>query len=243
MLAACGGNPTPSNSVAPSVAPSPTLDPIPAGVKSISAVQAITTKGEEVTTYGIYMGHSNKDTSYSGVTQINSLFLADGANYLQVYQSAKSIFTDLDKWVVGESIVVVTGTIAHYTKGSGTTYEIKGSDAYLASDPTSLIVKPVTGEVSATKGDLVLAQTNVSMPVAIKGVTVTAASANSYGNLTIKFKPAEIEYTLYLDSRYTDVSGIAVAVGDKITCDTWIGWDGKHSTWQFIYAINFAKAA
>ena len=183
---------------------------------------------------GYYQGHNNKTSTYNEVEQYNSVFIADGEKWLQVYQGASSYWSNI---AVGDA-VEVTGTIAHYSKDGGTTYEVKPTAVEKITD-TEGLTNPVWLTVNATNTPAI-GQANVNQGAHVSDAVVVSTSANNYGNLTIEFTVGTTPYTLYLDSRYTDVTVDALAnlkAGDTFSCDTFVGLKG--TTGQFIYANNF----
>ncbi len=251
MLAACGGNAsasvspssTSTSSGSESASAQTSDDPRPVDCITISEVIA-SAKGTAVTFRGYYMGNS-LTAVYSGVEQYNSIFLADGDQWIQCYQVTKSVFpSDL---VVGETILQIVGTTAHYSKNGGTTPEVKPvTAATIVHD--SQVTKPSWIEVKADTA--AVAQADVNKGYEVKSCVVVSKSANSYGNVTITFTvgAGTAIHTLYLDSRYTDVTveGIAnLVVGDSFACKTFAGVNtgANPATYQFIYALDFVRTA
>ena len=255
LLAACGGNSSASVSTSPStssgssvsesasesVEPSVSDTPRPVDYVSIPDVIA-TAIGSVVTTRGYYMGN-NVCTSYSGVEQYNSLFIADGDDWLQCYQVTKSVFPA--NMVIGETILEITGTTAHYSKNGATTYELKPiSRAEVVVD--SQVVVPEFELVDSSTG--ALSQAVINHGYELEDVEVISKSANSYNNVTITFAVGSTTYTLYLDSRYTDVTVAAIAnlvAGDSFSCKTFVGANtgANPATYQFVFALDFARTA
>lgn len=253
LLAACGGNSSasvstsvstsPSTSTEPSgsVAPSVSDTPRPADYVTIPEIIA-TASGSVVTTRGYYMGN-NVCSSFSGVEQYNSLFIADGGDWLQCYQVTKSLFPA--NMVVGETILEITGTTAHYSKNGSVTYELK---------PVTRAEIVVDSEVEVPEFELVdsstgaLSQSVINHGYELEDVEVASKSANSYGNVTITFAVGATTYTLYLDCRYTDVTVADIAnlvAGDSFSCKTFVGANTgvNPATYQFVFALDFVRVA
>lgn len=257
LLAACGGNPSASvstsvstspstssgSSVSESVAPSVSDTPRPVDYVTIPEIIA-TANGSVVTTRGYYMGN-NVCTSYSGVEQYNSIYIADGDDWLQCYQVTKSLFPA--NMVVGETLLEITGTTAHYSKNGATTYELK---------PITRAEVVVDSQVDVPEFELVdsstgaLSQAVINHGYRIEGAQVVSktVSANSYQNVTITFTVGSTTYTLYLDSRYTETTISAIAnlvAGDSFSCKTFVGANtsSNPATYQFVFALDFVRTA
>jgi hypothetical protein len=255
LLAACGGNPsvsgsapvsTPSTSEGPSASESvePSVSDTPRPVDYVSIPQIITTAvGSVVTTRGYYMGN-NVCTSYSGVEQYNSLYIADGDDWMQCFQVTKSVFPA--NMVVGETLLEITGTTAHYSKNGGlVTYELK---------PVARAEIVVDSQVEVPEFELLdsstaaLSDAVVNHGYELEDVEVVSKSANSYNNVTITFAVGSTTHTLYLDSRYTDVTVAAIAnlvTGDSFSCKTFVGVNTgvTPQVYQFVFALDFVRTA
>lgn len=195
------------------------------------------TSGETVTFRGYYQGHNNKIYTYNSVDQWNAVFVADGADWIQVYQGAASYWEGINK---GDA-VEVTGTIAHYDNGSYTTYEVKPTKVEKVTDTTDLAT-PVSLTLNANS-QIDLAVADINKAITVSDAVVVSSSANNYGNLTIVFTVGTKEYTLYLDSRYTDVEEAQLAnlkAGDTMSFTSWVG-AGKGSL-QLIYINDLVVA-
>ncbi|MFA5283863.1 MAG: hypothetical protein WC366_05105 [Bacilli bacterium] len=255
LLAACGGNPsvsgsapvsTPSTSEGPSASVSvePSVSDTPRPVDYVSIPDVIAASANTiVTTRGYFMGHNNKTAPVSGVDFYNSLYIADGDDWLQIY---KVLPSDMPaNMVIGETVLEVTGKVAHYAKNGSTTYEI-GFITRMEIVVDSQVEVPEFTPVTASTG--ALSQSIINCGYELEGVTVASLSANSYGNVTITFTVGSTTYTLYLDSRYTDVSVTAISslvVGDHFSCKTFVGANtsANPATYQFVFALDFVRTA
>ena len=195
------------------------------------------TSGETVTFRGYYQGHNNKIYTYNGTDQWNAVFVADGADWIQVYQGAASYWEGINK---GDA-VEVTGTIAHYDNGSYTTYEVKPTKVEKVTDTTDLAT-PVSLTLNANN-QIDLQVADINKAITVSDAVVVSSTANNYGNLTIVFTVGSKEYTLYLDSRYTDVEDSKLAnlkAGDTMSFTSWVG-AGKGAL-QLIYVNDLQVA-
>ena len=208
-----------------------------ATVKTWSSIEEVyaMAKDDEVTVRGIYQGKNNKLSAYQGVDQVNSVFIADGANWLQVYQGAASLYEGL---AIGDAIEV-KGKVAHYTSsdaGSLTTYEVKPTE--VTKVDAEGLTAPVWATVDATTAPT-FAQKDVNQGVHFKNVEVVSNTVGSYDNVTIVVKSGSTQYELFLDSRYTDVTVDAIKnlkAGDIVSFDSFVG--ANKAAIRLIYVNN-----
>ena len=76
--------------------------------------------------------------------------------------------------------------------------------------------------------------------VKIDDAVVTNVSVADFDNTTITFKvgTGSIQYTLYLNSRYSDMDLISgLKAGDTFSCTTYVGY---HYGFQFTYISEFS---
>lgn len=210
-----------------------------ADVKTWSSIEEVyaMAKDDEVTVRGIYQGKNNKLSAYNGVDQVNSVFIADGANWLQVYQGAASLYEGL---AIGDAIEV-KGKVAHYTSsdaGSLTTYEVKPSEVKKVD--AEGLTAPVWATINATTAPT-FAQKEVNQGVHVSNVEVESVDVDAkYGNYTIKVKAGSASYDLFLDCRYTDVTVDAIKnlkAGDIVSFDSFVG--ANKADIRLIYVDNF----
>lgn len=189
--------------------------------------------GENVVTYGYYVGSSN--ALYDGY--YNGAYIADGANYMQLYKIEESLLTGVSQ----NDLIKVTGTTAHYTaEGSTVTvYELDITEVEVITDEdfATLVEAPV---ITTLSDGYTLLPSDINKKFYIEGALVTNVSANNYGNLTITFTLDGAEYTLYLDSRYSDVTIDELAnlkAGDTFTTYSYVG--SNRDEMQFVYYEDF----
>ena len=208
-----------------------------ADVRAWSTIEEVyaMAKDDEVTVRGIYQGKNNKLSAYNGVDQVNSVFIADGANWLQVYQGAASLYEGL---AIGDAIEV-KGKVAHYTssdEGSLTTYEVKPTE--VTKVDAEGLTAPVWATVNATTAPT-FAQKDVNQGVHVSNVEVVSNTVGSYDNVTIVVKSGSTQYELFLDSRYTDVTVDAIKnlkAGDIVSFDSFVG--ANKAAIRLIYVDN-----
>jgi len=196
------------------------------------------TKGTAFESRGVYMGMNNKVAN----SKYQSVYVADGATWYQLYQVATTLIpTGL---VAGTTVLNFVGTTADYTKNGGTTPEATVSAITVVTDAT---VKAGTPLALNKDSALTLAATDVNKEVVIADAKVKTNTVDAkYGNLTIVFTvgTGTAEYTLYLDSRYTDVTVADLAnlvANDTFTCKSFVGLNG--ATAQFVYTMDFVRTA
>jgi hypothetical protein len=207
-----------------------TIDITVSSVVKLSDVLALE-KGDTFVTHAVYMGQNNLESksSYKGV------YVADGATWYQLYGVTSSLIPD--GLVAGTTVLEINGVVANYVSGDFTTYEATVTSLSVVTDATV-----VAGTWTALADGYALANADINKGFSIANGVVQEVSTDTYGNYTIKFAIGDgtTVYTLYLDSRYTDVSGADftnLAVGSTFACKTF------ESSGKFIYAIGFAASA
>ena len=198
-------------------------------------------KGTKVKFRGSYQGMNNKVYTFNGVQQYTSYFLADGNEWTQLFQFDKNLVPEGIN--IGD-IVEVEGTTAHYTNKTKT---------YTIPEVTPTSIKKVTDETIVAGNWMTINETfheALTLDMLNKGAHIENAVVlektidAKYGNVTIDFKFGETNYTLLLDSRYTDVEAAEIAnlaQNDIFSCDTYVGVNSSTSKAQFVYANNFTR--
>lgn len=198
-------------------------------------------KGTKVKFRGSYQGMNNKVYTFKGVQQYTSYFLADGNEWTQLFQFDKNLVPEGIN--IGD-IVEVEGTTAHYTNKTNT---------YTIPEVTPTSIKKVTDETIVAGNWMTINETfheALTLDMLNKGAHIENAVVlektidAKYGNVTIDFKFGETNYTLLLDSRYTDVEAAEIAnlaQNDIFSCDTYVGVNSSTSKAQFVYANNFTR--
>ena len=198
-------------------------------------------KGTKVKFRGSYQGMNNKVYTFNGVQQYTSYFLADGNEWTQLFQFDKNLVPEGIN--IGD-IVEVEGTTAHYTNKTNT---------YTIPEVTPTSIKKVTDETIVAGNWMTINETfheALTLDMLNKGAHIENAVVlektidAKYGNVTIDFKFGETNYTLLLDSRYTDVEAAEIAnlaQNDIFSCDTYVGVNSSTSKAQFVYANNFTR--
>ncbi|MCI1244702.1 MAG: Ig-like domain-containing protein [Bacilli bacterium] len=207
-----------------------TIDITVSSVVKLSDVLALE-KGNTFVTRAVYMGQNNLENgaAYKGV------YVADGETWYQLYSVASNLIpADL---VAGTTVLEISGTVANYVNSGFTTYEATVTSLSIVTDASV-----TAGTWTALADGYALVNADVNKGFSVANGIVQEVSTNSYGNYTIKFVIGEgtTVYTLYLDSRYTDVTGTAftgLVAGSTIACKTF------ESKGDFIYAIDFAASA
>ena len=184
---------------------------------------------------------NNKVYTFNGVQQYTSYFLADGNEWTQLFQFDKNLVPEGIN--IGD-IVEVEGTTAHYTNKANT---------YTIPEVTPTSIKKVTDETIVAGNWMTINETfheALTLDMLNKGAHIENAVVlektidAKYGNVTIDFKFGETNYTLLLDSRYTDVEAAEIAnlaQNDIFSCDTYVGVNSSTSKAQFVYANNFTR--
>lgn len=198
-------------------------------------------KGTKVKFRGSYQGMNNKVYTFNGVQQYTSYFLADGNEWTQLFKFDKNLVPEGIN--IGD-IVEVEGTTAHYTNKTNT---------YTIPEVTPTSIKKVTDETIVAGNWMTINETSheaLTLDMINKGAHIENAVVlektidAKFGNVTIDFKFGETNYTLLLDSRYTDVEAAEIAnlaQNDIFSCDTYVGVNSSTSKAQFVYANNFTR--
>lgn len=198
-------------------------------------------KGTKVKFRGSYQGMNNKVYTFNGVQQYTSYFLADGNEWTQLFKFDKNLVPEGIN--IGD-IVEVEGTTAHYTNKANT---------YTIHEVTPTSIKKVTDETIVAGNWMTINETSheaLTLDMLNKGAHIENAVVlektidAKYGNVSIDFKFGETNYTLLLDSRYTDVEAAEIsnlAQNDIFSCDTYVGVNSSTSKAQFVYANNFTR--
>ena len=186
-------------------------------------------KGDVVQLRGIYMGHNPTVNS----NLYNAVYIADGSDYMMLYKVSPDMLKGLEE---GKSVVEVSGTYSPYNglPEVGTITSIK-------TVTDSSIAAPKTIELAA---DTKLENANINARVHIADAVVESVNVGDYDNTTITFKIGEttVPYSLYLDSRYNDISSYkTLKKGDKLpTIYSFVGINSGKI--QLTYAIPDAGA-
>lgn len=248
-LFACGDN-TSSGSLpsTPSETPSSATSSSSSSSSSAAEIQLskladikTIAKGIKVKFRGSYQGMNNKVYTFNGVQQYTSYFLADGNEWTQLFKFDKNLVPEGIN--IGD-IVEVEGTTAHYTNKTNT---------YTIPEVTPTSIKKVTDETIVAGNWMTINETSheaLTLDMINKGAHIENAVVlektidAKFGNVTIDFKFGETNYTLLLDSRYTDVEAAEIAnlaQNDIFSCDTYVGVNSSTSKAQFVYANNFTR--
>lgn len=197
--------------------------------------------GTKFISRGYYMGKN--DTSYEG--NYNAVYVADGSTSYLLYKVSETLLPD--NLVPNETIIEFSGVISNYTKEDSTIYEATASEITIVDSDES-IVKPTIHTINAENPEFDLNAGVEHNKVNIEDATVTDVFVGNYGNTTIYFNVGEsdTEYSIYLDSRYTNLEDEDLAeleAGDSFTTSTWIAANtGKTPfTYNFAYVENFVR--
>ena len=180
----------------------------------------------------IYMGRNDQAYDKGGMSY-NAVYVADGSNYYMLYTVPQEMIDGLNL-VPGESIIEWDGETADY----GGLKESRVSNIRLV-DEDSNIKTPVVPTLSETS-PLTLTKDLLSAKVKIEDAVVTEKTTNSHGNWTVLFTVNDAEYTLYLDSRYSDLTADYIkdlAVGDIFSTYSFVSINNDNL--QFVYVEDF----
>ena len=220
-------------------APAPAFTSI-ADVKDLADGTTFTTRGYWMGTNGVV---DSKFHNY------NAAYIADGSDYYLLYHLSASMIQDLDL-VVGETIVEIEGKVDNYTPTDDntgavtgyTTYEATVTSLKVISDDSGL-TQPVVPVLNAENPDLELTESMLGTRVRVEDAVVKSFdNDNDYKNTTITFTVGEgtTEYTLYLDSRYTDLDLIAgLGVGTTFSTYTYVSSHNYDLQFVYIDEIDF----
>ena len=175
---------------------------------------------------GYFMGTNG--VVYEDYNSYNGVFVADGSEYYLLYQVEADLVSS--EWVVGETIIEFDGTVSNYQN----TKEAKVTAIRVVEDATGLET-PVIPTLNA-ENVFELSLDMISTKVHIVDATVTELSVGDFDNTTITFTVGANEYSLYMDSRYNDMTQIeGMKVGDTFSGYAYVGENTNTSTAQFIY--------
>ena len=222
-----------TSKVAASVTAELTINVIEGEIIPFDKIEEVTQMANDstFTTRGYWMGSCLYSTQYGNY---NASYIADGEFGYLLYRLTGSQLNGLNL-VVGETIVEVTGTVANYNG----LYEGEVSSIKVITDDSHL-EKPVILEINAANPDYTLTNVDQNRMVEIDDAVVTNVSVGQHDNTTITFKvgTGSIQYTLYLDSRYSDMDLISgLKEGDTFSCTTYVGY---HNGFQFTYIPEFS---
>ena len=180
----------------------------------------------------IYMGRNDQAYDKGGMSY-NAVYVADGSNYYMLYTVPQEMIDGLNL-VPGQSIIEWDGETADY----GGLKESRVSNIRLVNEDSN-IKTPVVPTLSETS-PLTLTNDLLSAKVKIEDAVVTEKTTDSHGNWTVLFTVNDAEYTLYLDSRYSDLTADYIkdlAVGDIFSTYSFVSI--SNGNLQFVYVDDF----
>ena len=180
----------------------------------------------------IYMGRNDQAYDKGGMSY-NAVYVADGSNYYMLYTVPQEMIDGLNL-VPGQSIIEWDGETADY----GGLKESRVSNIRLVNEDSN-IKTPVVPTLSETS-PLTLTKDLLSAKVKIEDAVVTKKTTDSHGNWTVLFTVNDAEYTLYLDSRYSDLTADYIkdlAVGDIFSTYSFVSI--SNGNLQFVYVDDF----
>ena len=199
--------------------------------------------GTEFTTRGYWMGNNGIDYTYEGETYYNASYIADGDVGYQLYKVDNTIIDNLEL-IPGETIVEVKGKVSNYTPTDDKTGEVTGLTVLEAEVNSITVVesdeqisKPVIDVINTENAKYEFDESKINRKVKIEGAVVDEISVGNHDNTTIDFSVGVEKYSLYLDSRYTDLSLIdGLVIGSTFNFESWVGTHGYD--YQFVYINN-----
>ena len=193
--------------------------------------------GTEFTTRGYYMGKSSLlNEEYN---TYNSVFIGDGATHYQLFRVSSDLIDGLDL-IPEQTIIEVTGTVSNY-EGSVTTPEANITGIKVIEEDAE-IAKPIIQTINAEQPQYVLDESKINQKVRFEEATVTSVSVGNYGNTTISLQVGDYDYSIYLDTRYNDLTPIeGLLKGMKLTANTWVGATNDGFRFNYIEDVSFVE--
>lgn len=192
-------------------------------------------KGTTFVSRGIYAGRCNKAVTKGDATLYNAVYVADGETWFQLYSVNVAL---IDSLTLG-SVIEFDGKMDVYNGLSEgktvSTIKVVEDDSILA---------PVGLTLNAENAfDLTAAMQNKK--VSISGAVIDSVSKNSNNNLTIAFTVGTKSYSLYLDSRYNDLTVDAIAnlgAGDTASFDTYVTVNNDKISFVYFDNLNVTRS-
>lgn len=193
--------------------------------------------GTVFTTRGYYMGKSSLlNEEYN---TYNSVFIGDGATHYQLFRVSIDLIDGLDL-IPEQTIIEVTGTVSNY-EGSVTTPEANITGIKVIEEDAE-VAKPIIQTINAEQPQYVLDESKINQKVRFEEATVTSVSVGNYGNTTISLQVGDYDYSIYLDTRYNDLTPIEGLVkGMKLTANTWVGATNDGFRFNYIEDVSFVE--
>ena len=201
-------------------------------VSYLPEILEMNSSGAIYTGRAIYMGRNDQAYDKGGMTY-NAVYVADGSNYYMLYTVPQEMIDGLNL-VPGQSIIEWDGETADY----GGLKESRVSDIRGVNEDSN-IKTPVVPTLNETS-PLTLTKDLLSAKVKIEDAVVTEKTNDSHGNWTVLFTVNDAEYTLYLDSRYSDLTADYIkdlAVGDIFSTYSFVSI--SNGNLQFVYVDDF----
>ena len=204
-------------------------DPEPEEVKYLDEILTLA-KDEIYTGRAVYMGMTDLNKQYNSH---NGVYVADGENWYLLYQVSGDLIPE--NLVSGQTVLEWDGTVADFknTKESKVTALRTVTDAEVTAGTWDRLAE-----------DYAPAVEDINRGVVLENAYVVNVSVGNYNNTTLTLKASEEgtkTFTVYLDSRYTDVTVPAIAdlkVGDTLSGKTFVGENTNDGSIQFIYMID-----
>ncbi len=175
-----------------------------------------------------YLGRNDNAYTKGDELTYNAVYVGDGTEYYMLYNvPARYLPANL---VPGETIIAWGGIVSDYNGIKESTVTSMGKLSTFEG-----LEKPVIPTLNA-ENSLTLSEDLMSAKVKIEGATVTNVTSDSNENKTITFTVGNNSYSLYLDSRYTNLDGTlagSLKVGDVF--DTYSFVSSNNGKYQFVY--------
>ncbi len=204
-------------------------DPEPGEVKYLDEILTLA-KDETYTGRAVYMGMTDLNTQYNSH---NGVYVADGENWYLLYQVSDDLIPE--NLVSGQTVLEWDGTVADFKN----TKESK-----VTALRTVIDAEVTAGTWDKLAEDYAPAVEDINRGVVLENAYVANVSVGDHNNTTLTLKASEEgtkTFTVYLDSRYTDVTVPAIAdlkVGDTLSGKTFVGENTNDGSIQFIYLID-----